>query len=168
MDKINFANPQSPYQELQLARWYTISCMLLCLMLIGMCSIYIIQWRTYQHATRHQKSYATHRALVQEHAQLQAQHQEYYKLKNSQKITSQKLMALNESLGTDIQLTECMIARDGSHNLTLTAPNRQRAQECIATLSNKQLFGTLTITSLKAMRNGEKKHLVVIIQGKNS
>jgi hypothetical protein len=165
MDKINFANPQSPYQELQLARWYTISCMLLCLMLIGMCSIYVMQWRSYQHATRHRKSYAAHHALVQEHTQLQAQHQQHNKLKTSQKITSQKLMALNESLGKDIQLTECMIARDGSHNLTLTAPTRQRAQECVTLLGKKGFFGTLAITSLKAMRNGEKKYLVVIIQG---
>jgi hypothetical protein len=166
MDKINFANPQSPYQELQLARWYTASCALICLMIICMCSIYFIQWRAYQHATRHRKSYAAYHALIQEHAQLQAQHQEQNKLKSAQKITSQKLIDLNEGLGKDIQLTECIITRDGNHNLTLTAPTRQRAQECVAALSKKQLFGALSITSLKAIPSGDKKHLVVIIQGK--
>jgi cell division protein FtsL len=164
MDKINFAHAHSPYVELQLARWYTISCSLIVLMLIGMCSIYVMQWRTYQHAMHTQKSYSAQRSLEQEYAQLQTQQKEHNQRSTAQKTTCQQLAGLNEGLAQDITLQECVIARDGSHTLTLTAPSRQRAQACIALLNKKQLFGTLTLTSLKTVKNGQKSHLLVTLK----
>jgi cell division protein FtsL len=165
MDKINFAHAQTPYVELQLARWYTTSCLLIVLMLIGMCSIYVIQWRTYQHAIHTQKSYATQRSLEQEYVQLQTQHQEHHQRASAQKITCQQLTGLQEGLAQDITLQECVITRDGSHTLTLTAPSRQRAQECIAFLNKRKLFGTLTLTSLKTVKNGDRNYLLVTLKG---
>lgn len=164
MDKINFANPYTPYAELQLARWYTISCILIMLMLIGMCSAYIMQWRTYQHVMHNQKSYISQQSLAQEYTQLQTQQKESQQRANSKKITHQQLAALNAILAQDIQLHECVITQDGNHNLTLLAPSRQRAQECLAALNQKQVFGTLALTSLKTVQNGQKSHLLVIIK----
>jgi len=165
MDKINFANAHTPSQELQLARWYTVSCMAIILMFIGMCSTYVMQWRTLQQITHKQQSHAAHQSLMQEHAQLESQQNERSQRRSNQTITQQKLKALVENLGADIYLDECVIIRDGSHNLTLSAPSGQRAQECIAALNKKQLFGALTITSLKMVKSGAKNRLLVTIKG---
>lgn len=164
MDNINFANVHTPYEELQLARWYTISCILIAVMLIGMCSIYVMQWRTYQHAMHAQQSCLAHQALMQEHAHLEMQHKERSQLHSNQTITKQKLKALHESLGTDMSLTECVLTPTGTHTLTLSAPSRHRAQECVAALNKKQLFGTLAITSLTLAKQGNKNYLLVVIK----
>jgi hypothetical protein len=164
MDKINFSNVPSPHTELQLARWYTTSCILITLMLIGMCSIYFTQWRIYRHAVRVQKARAAHNALAQEYQDLQTQQKQRTELRAARKITHHQLTALNEALAQDVQLNECTIAHDGHHTLTITTPSRQRAQECIALLNKKQLFGTLSISSLKTVKSGEKSHLLVIIK----
>ena len=63
-----------------------------------------------------------------------------------------------------MRLIECVLAADGSHSLTITAPSRQRAQESIAALNQKKLFGRLAITSIKMVPHGEKSHLLVMIK----
>lgn len=164
MDKINFSHTQPPSTELQLARWYTTSCMLITLMLIGMCSIYAMQWRTYQQMMHSQKGKCAHDALQQDYSHLLAQQKEQETLHAARTITSHQLTALNESMAQDISLNECVITRNGTYNLTLTAPSRQRAQECVALLSKKQLFGALTIASLKMVKNGDKNELLIVVK----
>lgn len=163
MDKINFSNRYTPYQELQLARWYTCSCFLIALTLIGMCSIYVIQWRTYQHAIHNQRSHAAHHALQQEYDQLLSQQKEREQSHMARAVTYNQLMTLKDSLAQDISLAECAITREGT-NLTIVAPSRQRAQECVALLNKKQHFGSLALASIKANRQGEKSQLLVIIK----
>jgi hypothetical protein len=163
MDKINFANPHTPYQELQLARWYTISCILLITMFIGIGSGSFLQWRRYQQAMRMQKNYLAHDALAQECADLQTK-KSSCQMPTNRIPAKQQLAALSQSLGKEMRLIECVLSADGAHTLTLTAPSRQRAQECISALNQKKLFGRLAITSLKTVQNGEKSHLLVMIK----
>jgi hypothetical protein len=163
MDKINFANPHTPYQELLLARWYTLSCILIAGMLIGIGSTSFIQWRRYQRARQQQKNYLAHDALIQEHASLQAQ-RNMRRPGHSNSTTIQQLAALSQNLDKEMRLIECVIAADGSHSLTITAPSRQRAQESIAALNQKKLFGRLAITSIKMVPHGEKSHLLVMVK----
>ena len=122
-----------------------------------------MQWRTYQHAMHAQQAHLAYQSLMQEHTNLETQHKERTQSHHNQTITKQQLTALNESLGTDMHLTECVITPEGI-NITLTAPSRHRAQECVAQLNKKQLFGTLIITSLKTVKSGNKNHLIVIIR----
>ena len=164
MDKINFANPYAPYQELQLARWYTTSCILIMFMLIGICSTSFLQWRRYQRAIQLQKNYLAHDALIHEFTNLDAQRTARRQTQANPSATKQQLTALSQNLGREMRLIECMLAADGTHTLTVTAPSRHRAQECIAALNQKKLFGRLTIISLKTVKHGEKTHLLVTIK----
>jgi hypothetical protein len=164
MDKINFANPHTPYQEIMLARWYTISCILIAIMIIGLSAASFMQWRRYQGALQIQKSYLTHDALIQEHADLQMQSASGRSVKNNPSTTKLQLTALSQNLGKEMRLIECVLAADGTHSLTLTAPSRQKAQEYIAALNQKKLFGRLAIASLKTIQQGEKSHLLVMIK----
>ena len=164
MDKINFANPHTPYQEILLARWYTFSTILIALMLVGICSTSFMQWRRYQRAIKAQKSYCAYDALMQEHANLEIQCAARRQKQGNPATTKQQLAALSQHLGRDIRLIECVILANGSHALTFAAPSRQRAQECIVALNQKKLFGTLAITSLKTVQHGEKSHLLVMIK----
>lgn len=164
MDKINFANPHTPYQEIQLARWYTASCILIALILIGIGCITATQWRRYQHAMHIQKSYVLLDALSQEYTRLEAQRAARHQNRSNPSITKQQLAALSQNLGKEIRIIECVLAADGSHSLTITAPTRQRAQECITALNQKKLFGRLAITSLKTVQHGEKSHLLLMIK----
>ena len=164
MDKINFANPHTPYQEILFARWYTFSSILIAIMLVGICSTSFMQWRRYQSAIQLQKKYHAHDALMQEHANLETQCAMHRQKRNNPATTKQQLAALSQTIGKEMRLTECVIAADGAHALTFTAPSRQRAQECIAALNQKKLFGILAITSLKTVQHGEKSHLLVMIK----
>jgi hypothetical protein len=163
MDKINFANPHTPYQEIMLARWYTISCVLIIGMLIGIGGGSFIQWRRYQQAMRMQKNYLAHDALAQECAELQTQ-KSSRQIRSNRAPAKQQLAALSQSMGKEMRLIECVIAADGAHTLTITAPSRQRAQECITALNQKKLFGRLAITSLKTVQHGEKTHVLVMVK----
>lgn len=164
MDKINFANTYTPSKELQLARWYTLSCILIMLMLIVMCSVYVMQWRTYQHTMHTQQTDFSRHALAHEYTQLEAQRIQRNQLRNTQTNSHYKLANLRESLGHDIYLDECVINRDGNHHLTISAPSRQRAQDCLTRLNKKQLFGPLAISAIQSIRHGEKTRLSVTIK----
>lgn len=168
MDKINFANQHTPYQELLLARWYTISCTLLTLMLIGMSSTSFLQWRRYQKALQLQKRYFAHDALMEEYTSLEAQRSATALPYRNPSNAKNQLTALSQNLGKELRLVECTIAADGAHTLTVTAPSRQRIQECISALNQKKTFGTLAVTSLKTVQNGEKTHLLVMIKARKS
>lgn len=163
MDKINFANPHTPYQEIMLARWYTFACILIALTLACIGSGSFLQWRRYQQALRMQKSYLAHDALAQECADLQAQ-KSSRQMPTNRTPAKQQLAALSQSLGKEMRLIECVLATDGAHTLTLTAPSRQKAQECVSALNQKKLFGRLAITSLKTVQQGEKSHILITIK----
>lgn len=162
MDKINFANPHTPYQELQLARWYTISCLLIIAMLISICAGSFIQWRRYQKAIQLQKKYLALDALAQECSYLQSQR--IRQTPGNRAPTKQQLAAISQALSKEMRLIECVLAADGGDTITITAPSHQKAQECIAALNLKNLFGKLAITSLKTVQQGEKSHLLVMIK----